>query len=143
LRERWNDLVRRTKLASSTVQGILAGDVMCITDDETSSSRETAARSVRDSVAGGARRAEKAAPEGTETIRLSREIMSLESWKSFFEIGGVVLLLLTFVFGAGALIATRRVNEIQAGQLREFDKELTAAQGANLILSKQIEESDW
>lgn len=53
--------------------------------------------------------------------------MSLEGWKSVFEIGGVVLLFLTFAFGAGALWTARRVNDRQAAQLRQFDKDLTDA----------------
>ena len=53
--------------------------------------------------------------------------MSLEWWKAFFEIGGVVLLLLTFAFAGGALIVNNRLNTIQAAQLRQFDKNLTDA----------------
>jgi septal ring factor EnvC (AmiA/AmiB activator) len=53
--------------------------------------------------------------------------VSLEWWKSFFEIGGVVLLLLTFAFGAGALIVNKRLNAIQDAELRQFDKRLTDA----------------
>jgi hypothetical protein len=46
--------------------------------------------------------------------------MSLEGWKSLFEIGGVVLLGLTFVFGAGALITGNRINAIQSVELGDF-----------------------
>ena len=46
--------------------------------------------------------------------------MSLESWKSFFEIGALVLLFLTFVFGAGALITASRLNAVQAKELSEL-----------------------
>lgn len=46
--------------------------------------------------------------------------MSLEGWKSLFEIGGVVLLGLTFVFGAGALITGNRINAIQSMELGDF-----------------------
>ncbi len=53
--------------------------------------------------------------------------MSLEAWKSVFEIGGVILLFLTFVFGAGVVLTTNRLNDRQATQLREFDKQLTDA----------------
>jgi len=53
--------------------------------------------------------------------------MSLETWKLFFEIGGVLLLFLTFVFGAGALFTSTQINERQAQQLRTFEKELTDA----------------
>jgi hypothetical protein len=52
---------------------------------------------------------------------------SLESWKNGFEIAGVVLLLLTFFAGAGALLFSRKVNEVQAERLRQFDKGLTDA----------------
>lgn len=53
--------------------------------------------------------------------------MSLEGWKAFFEGGGVGLLFFTFLFGAGALLTTRRLNERQAAQLRQFEKDLTDA----------------
>jgi hypothetical protein len=56
--------------------------------------------------------------------------MSLEWWKSFFEIGGVILILLTFAFGAGALIVNNRLGAIQDAQLRQFDKDLTDEKGA-------------
>jgi hypothetical protein len=46
--------------------------------------------------------------------------MSLESWKDLFEIGGVVLVLLTFFCGAGALIANHKVNAKQARELNDF-----------------------
>jgi hypothetical protein len=53
--------------------------------------------------------------------------MSLEFWKSLFEIGGVILLLLTFIFGSGALFTTSRLNKQQAAKLRAFDRDLTDA----------------
>jgi len=46
--------------------------------------------------------------------------MSLESWKSFFEIGGAILLLLTILFGAGALITANRLHTIQEKELSEL-----------------------
>src|SRR3977135_3757685 len=52
---------------------------------------------------------------------------SLETWKSFFEIGGVVLLFCTFAFGTGALYTATKLNESQTEQLRQFDSDLTAA----------------
>ncbi|MDQ6760478.1 MAG: hypothetical protein M3Z32_11545, partial [Acidobacteriota bacterium] len=52
---------------------------------------------------------------------------ALESWKTSFEIAGVVLLLLTFIAGSGVLWFSRRVNAAQAAQLRQFDKGLTDA----------------
>jgi len=51
----------------------------------------------------------------------------MEFLKSFFEIGSVVLLALTFIFGAGAWWASRKINERQATQLRDFDSRLTEA----------------
>jgi hypothetical protein len=48
--------------------------------------------------------------------------MPLEVWKSVFEIGGVMLLALTFIFGAGALIVNNRLNAIQSKELDERNK---------------------
>src|SRR6266478_4274798 len=62
--------------------------------------------------------------------------MSLEAWKTIFEIGGVILLFLTFVFGAGALFTSTRINARQASELREFNNKLADAQTG---LSKQQE----
>lgn len=53
--------------------------------------------------------------------------MPLEWWRTFFEVGGAVLLFLTLVFGAGALLTARRINQGQAQRLRDFDKELVDA----------------
>jgi hypothetical protein len=53
--------------------------------------------------------------------------VTLEGLKSFFEYGGVVLLFLTFVFGAGAVITANLVNKRQARELRQFDRDLTDA----------------
>jgi hypothetical protein len=69
--------------------------------------------------------------------------MSLESWKSFFEIGGVTLLFLTFIFGTGALFTSTRINKRQAEQIRLFEKELAKAQKeaaeAQLALKQYVE----
>ncbi len=54
--------------------------------------------------------------------------VSLELWNRIFEIGGVILLFLTFVFGAGALLTSKRINARQAAELRRFNRELTDAQ---------------
>lgn len=62
--------------------------------------------------------------------------MSLEGWKAFFEIGGVILLFLSFVCGAGALYFSNRINAVQDAQLRQFDKDMTEAKTA---LGKQQE----
>ncbi len=53
--------------------------------------------------------------------------MSVEAVKSFFDIGTVVLLFLTFAFGAGVLITGNIINSRQAKQLRKFDEDLTGA----------------
>src|SRR5450755_1428764 len=60
--------------------------------------------------------------------------MSLEGWKALFEIGGVILLGVTFVFGTGALYFSHRVNTVQEEHLRQFDKDLT---DAKIALSEQ------
>jgi len=53
--------------------------------------------------------------------------MDVESLKTFFEVGGVILLALTFIFGAGAWRTGKIVNERQSEKLRTFDVNLTAA----------------
>src|ERR1700722_10507597 len=53
--------------------------------------------------------------------------MSLEFWKTVFEYGGIILLFLTFLFGAGAVITTRVLNDRQAEALKQFDSKLTEA----------------
>ncbi len=53
--------------------------------------------------------------------------MSVEALKSFFDVGTVVLLFLTFAFGAGVLITGNVINSRQAKQLRQFDRDLTDA----------------
>jgi len=67
--------------------------------------------------------------------------MSLESWKSFFEIGGVVLLFLTFAFGTGALLTGKVVNQRQENQLRRFDSDLTTAKTA--LSDQQERNAEW
>lgn len=62
--------------------------------------------------------------------------MSVESLKSFFDVGTVVLLFLAFAFGAGVLITGNIINRRQAEQIRQFDKGLTDAKTA---LGKQQE----
>lgn len=54
--------------------------------------------------------------------------MSLESWKTIFEIGGVILLFLTFVFGTGAVLVGKRINSLQAKQLQQFNIDLSKQQ---------------
>lgn len=53
--------------------------------------------------------------------------MSIEGWKSFFDIGALALVFLTFTFGVGILITGNMINERQSAQLRKFDKDLTGA----------------
>lgn len=53
--------------------------------------------------------------------------MSVEALKSLFDVGTVILLFLTFAFGAGVLITGNIINSRQASQLRQFDKDLTEA----------------
>jgi hypothetical protein len=55
--------------------------------------------------------------------------MSLEGWKTTFEIIGVALLFFSFLAGAGALIFSNKVSAVKDEQLRKFNKELTKAQG--------------
>jgi len=62
--------------------------------------------------------------------------VSLEGWKSFFDMAAVVLLFLTFLAGAGAMIFGNKVNEKKDEQLRQFNKSLT---GAQTELGKQQE----
>jgi hypothetical protein len=52
-------------------------------------------------------------------------VESLEFWKNLFEIIGVILLLFTFIAGAGVLWFSKKLNAAQAEQLRQFDKGLT------------------
>lgn len=51
--------------------------------------------------------------------------MTVESLKSLFDIGAVILLFLTFAFGAGGLITGNLINKRQAAQLREFQLEIS------------------
>ncbi len=62
--------------------------------------------------------------------------MSVDAWKSIFDMGTVLAAFLVFVFGAGALITGNIINKRQESQLRQFDKGLTEAKTE---LSKQQE----
>jgi hypothetical protein len=53
--------------------------------------------------------------------------MTLETLKTVFEVGGLVLILFTFLFGGGAWYTTRELNKQQEAQLRKFDRDLTEA----------------
>lgn len=50
--------------------------------------------------------------------------MSIEAWKSFFDNGALVLLFLTFAFGAGILITGNIINERQAKEIKQFGIDL-------------------
>jgi hypothetical protein len=62
--------------------------------------------------------------------------MDMEWWKSFFESGGVILLFLTFAFGAGFMLTSKQIGERQSVRLRKFDSDLTSAKSE---LAKQQE----
>jgi hypothetical protein len=51
--------------------------------------------------------------------------MTVEAMKTVFDWSAVILLFLTFVAGAGALITGNIVSERQAGKLRQFDRDMT------------------
>lgn len=53
--------------------------------------------------------------------------MTVEAWKSLFDVLTVVLLGLTFFAGAGVLITGNIINRGQDEKLRQFDHNLTAA----------------
>jgi hypothetical protein len=67
--------------------------------------------------------------------------MSLEGWKAFLEVGGVVLLLLTFAFGAGALIVNNRLNVIQARELADFRLKFEGEQQKTALAQKEAAEA--
>jgi hypothetical protein len=62
--------------------------------------------------------------------------MSVEGWKSLFDVAAVILLFLTFAAGAGALWTGRIINSEQEKKLRDFDSELTGAK-ASLATQQQ------
>jgi hypothetical protein len=68
--------------------------------------------------------------------------MSAESWKAFFDVGAVVLLFLTFAFGAGALWTGNIVNERQAAELRKFDTDITSAKTELLRQQERAAKAD-
>jgi hypothetical protein len=53
-----------------------------------------------------------------------RDSMSVEQWKSLFDIGTVVLAGLVFLLGAGALITGNIINKRQSEQLTQFARDL-------------------
>jgi hypothetical protein len=54
-------------------------------------------------------------------------LMSVELWKGIFDWAAVVLVGLTFIAGAGALITGRILSHREEERLRQFDSELTGA----------------
>jgi hypothetical protein len=55
--------------------------------------------------------------------------MSIEFWKAIFDWAAVVLVGLTFIAGAGALITGKILNDRQASNLKQFQLDLAAANG--------------
>ena len=53
--------------------------------------------------------------------------MSVEAWKSFFDVATVVLLFFTFAAGAGVLITGNVINNRQSAKLQSFDLDSAAA----------------
>jgi hypothetical protein len=62
--------------------------------------------------------------------------MSVEAWKSFFDIAAVVLLGLTFIAGAGVLLTGNVINRRQETKLLQFEGDITRAKSD---LAKQQE----
>jgi hypothetical protein len=67
--------------------------------------------------------------------------MSLEVLKSVFEIGGVALLALTFIFGAGALIVNNRLSVIQSQELDDFKLRFEGEQQKTALAQKEAAEA--
>jgi hypothetical protein len=53
--------------------------------------------------------------------------MTVEGWKSVFDWGTVILLFLTFAFGAGIVITGGILGKQQEEKARQFEKDLTEA----------------
>jgi hypothetical protein len=78
-----------------------------------------------------------------------RDSVSLESWKLVWEIVALAAVGLSVVAGSVALILGNSINKSQAGELRQFAKDLTGAQtelaklqGDNLSLSNDLANKD-
>src|SRR5206468_2340139 len=65
--------------------------------------------------------------------------MSIEWWKSFLEIGSVILLGLTFCFGGGVYLVTREITKRQEAKVREFETGIEQAKSENLGLALELE----
>ena len=79
----------------------------------------------------------------TMTSGSSKMLLSVETWKSIFDTGAVVLVFITGAFAAGGLITGNRINRKQAEKILQLEtvaSEARAAQQAiELDLSKQQE----
>jgi len=64
--------------------------------------------------------------------------MTVELLKTIFDWSAVVLVGLTFVAGAGALITGNIIGNRQAAQLRQFDQDLAKAKRENLKLQREL-----
>jgi hypothetical protein len=68
------------------------------------------------------------------------KLLTAESLKSVFDTIAVVLLFLTFIAGVGALIAGNIVNNRQAEQLRQFEKDIVDAKERTSANEKEAAE---
>jgi hypothetical protein len=66
--------------------------------------------------------------------------MSTEALKSFFDIGTVVLLFLTFTFGTGALITGNIINKRQEEKLQQFGLDVAEANRRAAEANQKAEE---
>jgi hypothetical protein len=64
----------------------------------------------------------------TGTVTRKIFSMSVESWNSFFQWGSVVLIAVTFVLGAGALMTGNRINARQTARLVTLETDLAKQQ---------------
>jgi hypothetical protein len=65
------------------------------------------------------RRSGNGAPFSYITNADQNLFMSLEGWKTLFDVGSLIVVLLTFGFGAGALLTGNRINKLQAEKSRK------------------------
>lgn len=84
-----------------------------------------AASAVRSLTAEFAENSRNAQEQGLAASRTSS--VTVESLKTIFDWGAVILLFLTFAFGAGVLITGNIINSRQSERLRQFDRDLTEA----------------
>jgi hypothetical protein len=68
--------------------------------------------------------------------------MSVESWKAVFDWAAVVLVGLTFIAGAGALIAGKVINERQASELKQFQLDLEKTREGAASASERAAQAD-